>query len=83
MLFSPQMCPLLKKFVVVESVGVLTVPVDNVLEVGVSLPVQPGDLLVPEPVGIVRNMRQCPVPTGLEGDRYTERNVSISPGGPL
>ena len=60
------MCPLLKKFVVVESVGVLTVPVDNVLEVGVSLPVQPGDLLVPEPVGIVGNVGQCPVSTNLQ-----------------
>ena len=65
---SPQICSLLQKLVVLKPVRVGPVLVDNLLKVGKPLPVEPGDLLVPEPVGIVWNVGQGSVAADLQGN---------------
>ena len=73
---SPQICSLLQKLVILKPVSVGPVLVDDLLKVGKPLPVEPGDLLVPEPVGIVWNVGQGSVSADLHGGKLeleTER----------
>ena len=55
----------MQKLVILKPVSVGSVLVDDLLKVGKPLPVELGDLLVPEPVGIVWNVGQGPVSADL------------------
>ena len=67
--FLPQICSLLEELVVLKPVSVGSILVHDLLQVGKPLPVEPGDLLVPEPVGIVGDVGQGSVSTDLEGNQ--------------
>ena len=87
---SPQICSLLQKLVILKPVSVGPVLVDDLLKVGKPLPVELGDLLVPEPVGIVWNVGQGPVSADLhrvklklETERVKRGPGRVRPGGKL